>query len=169
MFLFIIPAFAPGCKYILRLFTIFRLRWGARAGYNKQADYFIAKDATIMACLGAIAIIMGVSFAGDLLGAVLPLPVPGSIYALVIMLLLLLTRAVKLEKVRAAGDFLISLMPLMFISPSVGLMTDFNAYKDILAPLLIICLVSTLVVMAVTGRVSQAIIRRGSAKREAGR
>ena len=56
-----------------------------------------------MACLGAIAIIMGVSFAGDLLGAVLPLPVPGSIYALVIMLLLLLTRAVKLEKVRAAG------------------------------------------------------------------
>ena len=116
-----------------------------------------------MPCLGAIAIIMGVSFAGDLLGAVLPLPVPGSIYALVIMLLLLLTRAVKLEKVRAAGDFLISLMPLMFISPSVGLMTD------ILAPLLIICLVSTLVVMAVTGRVSQAIIRRGSAKREAGR
>ena len=78
-------------------------------------------------------------------------------------------RAVKLEKVRAAGDFLISLMPLMFISPSVGLMTDFDAYKDILAPLLIICLVSTLVVMAVTGRISQAIIRRGSAKREAGR
>lgn len=122
-----------------------------------------------MACLGAIAIIMGVSFAGDLLGAVLPLPVPGCIYALVIMLLLLLTRAVKLEKVRAAGDFLISLMPLMFISPSVGLMTDFDSYKDILAPLLIICLVSTLVVMAVTGRVSQAIIRRGSAKKEAGR
>lgn len=122
-----------------------------------------------MACLGAIAIIMGVSFAGDLLGAVLPLPVPGSIYALVIMLLLLLTRAVKLEKVRDAGDFLISLMPLMFISPSVGLMTDFDSYKDILVPLLIICLVSTLVVMAVTGRVSQAIIRRGSAKKEAER
>ena len=122
-----------------------------------------------MACLEAIAIIMGVSFAGDLLGAVLPLPVPGSIYALVIMLLLLLTRAVKLEKVRATGDFLISLMPLMFISPSVGLMTDFDSYKDILAALLVICLVSTLVVMAVTGRVSQAIIRRTQAKGEAQR
>ena len=122
-----------------------------------------------MACLEAIAIIMGVSFVGDLLGAVLPLPVPGSIYALVIMLLLLLTRAVKLEKVRATGDFLISLMPLMFISPSVGLMFDFAAYKDILAALLVICLVSTLVVMAVTGRVSQAIIRRTQAKGEAQR
>ena len=122
-----------------------------------------------MACLGAIAIIMGVSFAGDLLGAVLPLPVPGSIYGLVIMLALLLTRVLKLEKVRAAGDFLISLMPLMFISPSVGLMTDFDSYKDILVPLLVICLVSTLVVMAVTGRVSQAIIRRSQAKKEAGR
>ena len=122
-----------------------------------------------MACLEAIASIMGVSFAGDLLGAVLPLPVPGSIYALVIMLLLLLTRAVKLEKVRATGDFLISLMPLMFISPSVGLMFDFAAYKDILAALLVICLVSTLVVMAVTGRVSQAIIRRTQAKGEAQR
>ena len=122
-----------------------------------------------MAYLGAIAIIMGVSFAGDLLGAVLPLPVPGSIYGLVIMLALLLTRVLKLEKVRAAGDFLISLMPLMFISPSVGLMTDFDSYKDILVPLLVICLVSTLVVMAVTGRVSQAIIRRSQAKKEAGR
>ena len=120
-----------------------------------------------MACLGAIAIIMGVSFVGDLLGAVLPLPVPGSIYGLVIMLVLLLTRVVKLEKVRATGDFLISLMPLMFISPSVGLMTDFDSYKDILVPLLVICLVSTLVVMAVTGRVSQAIIRRAHAKKEA--
>ena len=120
-----------------------------------------------MACLGAIAIIMGVSFVGDLLGAVLPLPVPGSIYGLVIMLVLLLTRVVKLEKVRATGDFLISLMPLMFISPSVGLMTDFDSYKDILVPLLIICLVSTLVVMAVTGRVSQAIIRRTHPKKEA--
>ena len=105
----------------------------------------------------------------DFLGTVTGSDLTSSKLRFRIMLLLLLTRAVKLEKVRAAGDFLISLMPLMFISPSVGLMTDFDAYKDILAPLLIICLVSTLVVMAVTGRISQAIIRRGSAKREAGR
>lgn len=113
-----------------------------------------------MAYLPALALIMGVSFTGDLLSRVLPLPVPGSIYGLVIMLALLLSGAVKLERVRATGDFFISLMPLMFIAPAVDLMTSFDAYKDFLLPMIVICLVSTLVVMAVTGRVAQAVMRR---------
>ncbi len=39
-------------------------------------------------------------------------------------------------------------------------MSSFDAYKDFLLPMIVICLVSTLVVMAVTGRVSQAVMRR---------
>lgn len=116
-----------------------------------------------MAHLTALALIMGISFAGDLLSRVLPLPVPGSIYGLVLMLILLLCGAVKLERVRAVGDFFISLMPLMFIAPAVDLMAAVDSFRDFLLPMAVICAVSTLVVMVVTGRVSQAIIRRTQA------
>ena len=126
----------------------------------------MTKEETHMDYIYSIALIMGISFTGDLLNRVLPLPVPGSIYGLVILLVLLLTKIVKLDKVRATGDFLISLMPLMFISPSVGLIASFDSYKDFLIPAIVICLVSTLIVMAVTGRTAQAIIRRTGAKKE---
>ena len=60
-----------------------------------------------MAFIEALALIMGISFVGDALNRVLPLPVPGSIYGLVILLVLLLTGVVKLEKVRAAGGHVV--------------------------------------------------------------
>ena len=118
-----------------------------------------------MVFLLPIALIMGLSFLGEALSALIPLPVPGSIYGLVMMLALLLSGVVKLEKVRATGDFLISLMPLMFIAPSVGLMADFSSYRSILAPFAVICLASTLIVMAVTGLVSQSVLRHSKKAR----
>lgn len=116
-----------------------------------------------MAHLTALALIMGISFVGDLLSRILPFPVPGSIYGLILMLLLLLCGLVKLERVRTVGNFFISLMPLMFIAPAVDLMASVDSFRDFLLPMTIICAVSTLVVMVVTGRVSQAIIRRTQA------
>ena len=112
-----------------------------------------------MSYLYSIALILGISWIGDLLHQLLPLPVPGSIYGLIILLLLLLSGAVKLEKVRATGDFLVGLMPLMFIAPSVGLMDSFDSCKNFLVPMIVICVVSTPVVMAATGLVSQRLMR----------
>ena len=61
------------------------------------------------------AMILLVSFAGELLNYLLPLPVPASIYGLVLMLVCLLTGIIKLDAVRDTACFLIEIMPLMFI------------------------------------------------------
>ena len=58
---------------------------------------------------------MAVSFVGEILHAVLPLPIPASIYGLVLMLALLMTGALKLDAVEDAGKFMIEIMPVMFI------------------------------------------------------
>lgn len=116
-----------------------------------------------MQTLFSLTLIFGVSFAGEALSRLLPLPVPGSIYGLVILLILLMTKVVKLEKIRATGDFLLSLMPLMFIAPSVGLMTSYEDWRAFLVPLIVILPVSTLIVMGVTGRIAQRILRRKEA------
>lgn len=60
-------------------------------------------------------IILLISFAGESLNYLLPLPVPASIYGLVLMFLCLQLRVFRLEDVRDTALFLIEIMPLMFI------------------------------------------------------
>lgn len=103
-------------------------------------------------------IILGISFLGELLKYMLPFPIPGSIYGLVIMLVLLMTKIIPLNLVKGAGTFLIDIMAIMFIPAGVGLITSWNEVKGILIQLLIIIIVTTVVVMAVTGRVTQRVI-----------
>lgn len=113
-----------------------------------------------MRYLPQFAIIMTVSFLGELLQRVLPLPVPGSIYALLLMLGGLLTGVIPLEKVRDAGRFLLDIMPLFFIPATVGVMEVWESHRGVLLPALVITLVSTAVVMGVTGRSVQGLMKR---------
>lgn len=113
-----------------------------------------------MRLIGQFLIIAGVSFAGELLSLLLPLPVPASIYGLVLMLILLMTGVVKLHQVKTAADFLIEIMPLMFIGPSVGLMESLPALQAMLLPLVVILILTTLLTMGATGLTVQALVRR---------
>lgn len=110
-------------------------------------------------------IILTISFIGEVLHAVLPLPVPASIYGLVLMLAGLCTHVIPLETVREAGKFLVEIMPLMFIPAAVGLMGTWDRLQPILVPLLVVTVVSTVLVMAVAGRVTQLVIRRKKRKK----
>ena len=113
-----------------------------------------------MAYLKQFGIILTVSFAGEILGQLIPLPIPASIYGLVIMLACLCLGLIRLEAVREAAVFLIDIMPLMFIPAAVGLMESWAILKPCLAAYVIITLVVTVVVIGVSALVTQALIRR---------
>ena len=98
--------------------------------------------------------------------ALIPLPVPASVYGLLLLLVLLLTGILKEEQIQESADFMISIMPLFFVPPSVALITSFESMRGSILKLLIMCLVSTVVVMVVTGSVSQLIVRIGKRKKE---
>lgn len=104
-------------------------------------------------------IIAGVSFAGELLYALLPFPIPASVYGLVLMVILLMTKIVKLDMVEETADFMISMMGIFFVPSSVGLMNSFDVMKGSVVQLLAMCVVSTIVVMVVTGSVAQLVIK----------
>ena len=106
-----------------------------------------------------LAIIFGVSFAGELLNMLLPLPVPASVYGLAIMFFLLCTKIVKLEYVETVSGYLMSIMPLFFIEPTVGIVNSYGLVKGNIAALFVACFFSFVAVVAVTGLVSQAMIR----------
>ena len=108
-----------------------------------------------MKLLRQFLIILAISFVGEALKYLLPLPVPASIYGMVILFVGLLTGLIKLSWVKDAGKFLIAVMPVMFIPAGVGLMSSWGVLKPMLVPVL----VAIITVMAVTGQASQIIIR----------
>ena len=109
-----------------------------------------------------LAIIMSISFIAEVMEYLIPLPVAASIYGLILMLIGLITKIIPLHKVEGAADFLVEIMPILFVPPTVGIMASVEALKQMLVPLCVISVVSTVLVMVVTGRVSQRMIRKGN-------
>ena len=105
-------------------------------------------------------IILLISALGEGLYALLPLPIPASVYGLILMLAALMSGILKLDQVKEAADFLIEIMPVMFIPAGVGLLTAWGALKPIWFPIAVITAATTVIVMVVTGRVTQAVIRK---------
>ena len=105
-------------------------------------------------------IILAISFAGEILRAVLPLPVPASIYGLVLMLAGLTTGVIPLRMVRNAGGFLIEIMPMLFIPAGVGLIVSWTQLKQVFVPVSVIIVVTTILVIVVTGRVTQFVLKK---------
>lgn len=105
-------------------------------------------------------IILLVSSIGEVLNYFIPLPIPASIYALIIMLLLLITKLVPLSAVSETADFLVNIMPVMFIPAAVGLIVYWTQLKQMLIPFCVITVVSTVLVMLSTGKVTDWFISR---------
>lgn len=117
-----------------------------------------------MKYLKQFGIILTVTCAGELLRYFLPLPIPGSIYGLVLMFLLLLTKTVRIKHVKEAGEFLVEIMPVMFIPPGVGLLTSWEQMQTFLVPFLVITIVSTFIVMGITGKVTDFLLTKKGEK-----
>lgn len=109
-------------------------------------------------------IILTISFLGEVIKSLIPLPIPASIYGLVLMFTALCTGIIKLDSVKETARFLVEIMPLMFISAAVGLTQSWTIIRPVLVPVVVITLVSTIVVMAVSGLVTQLVIGKGKSK-----
>ena len=112
-----------------------------------------------MKYLKQLTVILIVSLVSEALGYFIPLPVPASVYGLVIMFVLLWTKVVKLDQVEDVADFFLQVMPFFFVAPTVGLITSFDAIRGNVLWLVLMCFISTVVTIAVTGLVAQVIIR----------
>lgn len=104
-------------------------------------------------------IILFISFLGEVLKYLLPLPIPASIYGLVLLFLALQFQIIPLSAVKGTANFLIDIMPLMFIPAGVGILESWGVLQPVLIPVIVITLVSTVLVMAVSGKVTQGLMK----------
>lgn len=111
-------------------------------------------------------IIAAFAFIGELLHWFIPLPIPASIYGIVLLFIALELKWVKISDIREVSSFLIAVMPIMFIPAAAGLMESWGAVKSSVWEYALITIVSTFVVMGVSGAVTQFVIWRGKKKNE---
>ena len=108
--------------------------------------------------------ILAFCFAGEVLHAVLPLPVPASVYGLLLLLLALCSGIVRPEQVRETGLFLTGIFPLLFVPAAAGVMELWAELGAMLLPAVIAIVPVTVLVFAAAGRTTQALIRRKEKK-----
>lgn len=111
-----------------------------------------------------ICIILVICLIAEVMEYFIPLPIAASMYGLVLMLIALSTKIIPLKEVENVSDFLTDNLAIMFIPPTVGIMASVEEIKQMLVPLVVISVVSTLLIMTVTGKVTQFIIRRKKTK-----
>lgn len=111
-----------------------------------------------MKLLKQFGIILLVTCIGEMIRFFVPLPIPGSIYGLVLMFVLLCTKVIQLKDVKDAAVFLIEIMPVMFIPAAAGLIKSWSDLKPILIQTVVILVVTTIIVMAVTGKTAMFMI-----------
>ena len=113
-----------------------------------------------MAYLYQFVIIAAVSWLGELLTRLVPLPIPAAVWGILILFLALQTKLVKLRWVEKAGGFLLEILPILFVSPVVNLIACWEPVSRVLVPATVITLVTTVAVFAVAGWVTQLLRRR---------
>ena len=118
-----------------------------------------------MKYLSQFLIILGFTCAGEALQRLLPLPIPASVWGLVLLFTALCLGIVKLEQVRDAGSFLTSILPILFVAPAVGIVEYWGLIADKLLPIILILISTTVLTFGITGRTVQALLKKGGEDR----
>lgn len=106
------------------------------------------------------AIIFGISFAGEVLHHIIPFPIPASIYGIVILFAGLMSGIIKIDQVRETGDFLIAIMPMLFIPSIAGVIEVWDRIRVKWLQYMLLIVLTTVIVMTVSGKVTQALLKK---------
>lgn len=105
-------------------------------------------------------LIMTFCFAGELLYRFLPFPIPASIYGLLLLLLCLKLGIVKLSQVKTTGNYLVAILPIMFVPAAVGVMLLWDELASMIVPVFLAAVPVTILVLGTSGRVTQWLISK---------
>ena len=111
-------------------------------------------------------ILFGCLALGELIVRTTGATLPASIIGMLILTLLLNPPVVKLEWVRGLTDFLIANLGFFFVPPGVALMLYFDLIKAEILPIALATLLSTIIVLIITGHTHQAVSKGENKVRE---
>ena len=114
-----------------------------------------------MKYLSQFSIILGFTFLGEALQRIIPLTIPASVYGLMLLFAALCFGLVKVEQVKEAGGFLTSVLPLLFVAPTVGIVEHWALIRAQLLPIALLLVASTALTFGIAGRVTGFLMKKG--------
>ena len=86
--------------------------------------------------------------------------IPGTVIGMVILFILLMTKVIKLENIDMISKFLLDHLAFLFVPAGVGLISSLDVIGSAWLPIMMIVIISTVLVVGVTGWTVQ--LRKGS-------
>ena len=114
-----------------------------------------------MKYLSQFCIILGFTLLGEALQRLLPLPIPASVWGLALLFAALCAGIVKPGQVKDAAGFLISIMPVLFVSPAVGIVENWSLIQPRLIPIFLLLAASTMLTFGISGKLTQLFMGKG--------
>ena len=105
------------------------------------------------------AVIIAICFFGEIINRFFKIPIPGNVIGMVLLFALLSMKIIKLEFIEESSNFLLSHLAFFFVPPSVSLITNLELLKGSALKFAAVNVITTIVVMVVTGHVIQLVNR----------
>lgn len=97
-----------------------------------------------------LGIIFGICWFSQFIEQLLPFSFPATVIGLILSFLALLFRFVKIKNIEKVSTFLQSNMAIFFVPAGVNILNYFSVLAENLVPLIVICVLSTIITFAVT-------------------
>lgn len=114
-----------------------------------------------------LSLIFCFSFLGELCRYLIPFPIPASIYGMALLFAALALKIIPADAVQDSGKFLVSILPVLFVAPTVNIMASFHLIQAHISEILLVLIATTLFSFAVSGLVTQWLLRRKGGKDDA--
>ena len=111
-------------------------------------------------------IILGFTLAGEALQRLIPLPIPASVYGLLLLFAALSLKLVKVENVKATASFLVSILPVLFVSHVAGIVEHWSAIQPQIWGICLLIVSTTAITFGVSGGLAQFLRRTGGTDHE---
>lgn len=103
-------------------------------------------------------IIFGIYLVGELIVSLTHIPIPGNIIGLLLLLLGLCTKVIKVSQVETVANFFLDNLAFFFLPAGVSLMNSFGIIKASIIQIIIVCIITTAIIIASTGLIVQFIV-----------
>lgn len=107
-----------------------------------------------------LGIILTILWVGQFISDYFSLPIPGAVLGMIILFVLLMFKVIKISQIQYITDVLLENLPVLFIPAGVGIINEFSSLKGNLVKLSIILILTTIIIMVVTGTVVQFLVNK---------
>ncbi len=114
----------------------------------------------VMTLLKELTIILGIYLLGEALAHFLETKFPGSVIGMLLLLAALHLKWIKVDDIRYISSLLLGHMPLFFIPAGVSVMVSYTLMDGLYFQIIGIILLSTIVVMVLTGHIVQYFVHK---------